>query len=185
MRKQLSVLVVAAFGLVLLNLPVAQADTITLSAILSGTSEVPPHSVAGSGSATVTLDTVANTVAVSLTFSGLTAPAVAGHIHCCAPIGSNAKVVLPFTGLPNATSGTFNSTFSIPSSLVNGITLSDFITGLESGNAYVNLHTSTFPGGEIRGQLPEPASLTLVLLGLASMLISSRGRRTPGSGAAA
>lgn len=44
-----------------------------------------------------------------------------------------------------------------------------FIAGLNSGQTYFNIHTSQFPGGEIRGQLnavPEPASLLLLTTGV-------------------
>ncbi len=42
------------------------------------------------------------------------------------------------------------------------------IAGLLAGNTYLNIHTTAFPGGEIRGQLrvPEPASLLLLASGL-------------------
>ena len=48
-----------------------------------------------------------------------------------------------------------------------------FVQGLTNGRAYLNIHSSTVPGGEIRGFLvPEPGSLALVgaaLLGLAAI----------------
>ena len=64
--------------------------------------------------------------------------------------------------------GTYNGSFVA----ANGGTASGaeaaLIAGLESDQAYVNIHSPSFPGGEIRGQLasvPEPASLTLLGLG--------------------
>jgi hypothetical protein len=39
------------------------------------------------------------------------------------------------------------------SDLQGGISLADLVSNIRSGNAYVNVHTTTFPGGEIRGQL--------------------------------
>ena len=72
--------------------------------------EVPSNASPATGFTMVTLDDVADTLNVNETFSGLTAPATAAHIHCCAPPGNNVGVVLPFTpglGFPLSTSGTF------------------------------------------------------------------------------
>jgi hypothetical protein len=121
---------------------------------------------------------------VDESFSGLTGgPAVAAHIHCCAPAGVNAMVAVPFTGFPAATSGTYLNTFDLTllgtynAAFVaaNGGTAASaeaaLIAGLNSFQTYVNIHDATFPGGEIRGQLvPEPATSGLLLLGLTSMI---------------
>jgi hypothetical protein len=72
---------------------------------------------------------------------------------------------VPFTGFPNATSGTYNQSFDL--SVVgtynaafiaaHGGTVASakaaFIAALKTGQTYANIHDSTFPGGEIRGQL--------------------------------
>lgn len=141
------------------------ADTLTFTATLKGTSETPPNTSPGTGSATVTLS--GNILTVMESFSGLTAPASAAHIHCCVPPGTAAPVVVPFAGFPNATSGTFSGTFDLSTFVFSGgATEASFLAGLESGLAYVNIHDVNFPGGEIRGQLtqvtPEPASLLLL-----------------------
>ena len=57
-----------------------------------------------------------------------------------------------------------------------------FFAGLESGNAYFNIHTSNFPGGEIRGQIgaagvPEPASWGLMIGGFGVVGGALRSRR--------
>ena len=145
------------------------ADTMSFVASMNGASETPPNNSPASGNALVTLS--GNTLTVFETFSGLTAPATAAHIHCCAPPGVAAPVVVPFTGFPNATSGSFTETFDLSTfSFGGGLNEATFIAGLEGGLAYVNIHNSNFPGGEIRGQLipaPEPASF--LLLGTSSL----------------
>jgi hypothetical protein len=125
-----------------------------------------------------------NTLTVNEVFSGLTTPASAAHIHCCGAVGVNEPVAVPFTGFPNAASGTYMSSFDLtlastynPSFLTaNGGTAASaeaaFIAGLNSFQTYANIHNATFPGGEIRGQLaqvPEPATTGLLLLGLAAI----------------
>jgi hypothetical protein len=116
----------------------------------------------GTGSATMTLDDVANTLQVSLTFSGLLGTTLDAHIHCCSPPGVNSGVVIPFNPpFPlGVTSGVMNNLFNI--SPLN-------VARVKTGGAYINIHTTNTPGGEIRGQIaaiPEPSTLLLVGAGL-------------------
>ena len=96
--------------------PVAQATPMTFGGVLSGSNEV-PLLLAATGSVTVVLDPSAQTLAINTTFSGLTSNDVAAHIHCCAPLGTNAIVAttMPaFTGFPlGVTAGTFGQSFSL------------------------------------------------------------------------
>ena len=162
--------------------PSINAATIVFIATLSGANEVPPNGSPATGSGTFTLDDVANTLAVNESFSGLTAPDTAAHIHCCALPGTNTPVVLSFTAFfpTGVTAGTFNHTFTLATDL-SGITVAAFISGLKSSQAYANIHDANFPGGEIRGQLiavvPEPASLGLFAFGAGCLLIARRLRR--------
>ena len=75
--------------------PGANADQIVFTASMSGLNENPPNNTSGTGFAEVTLDTVLDTITVNLTWSGLTGPAAAGHIHGPAPVGTNAPVLFP------------------------------------------------------------------------------------------
>jgi hypothetical protein len=160
----------------MLPVPAAHADVINLFANLSGANERPtPVPSLGTGFVQVVLDTTAQTLELNVTFSGLTSPDNAAHIHCCAPLGTNAGVAttVPTFGAlgPNpefplgVTSGTYDQTFSLLDSrfynpafvTANGGTVAGaeaaLIAGLESQMTYFNIHTANFPGGEIRGQL--------------------------------
>ena len=163
----------------------ASASTIYV-ATLSGANEVPSNGSSATGSATLTL--TGDSLAVDISFSGLSAAASAGHIHCCTPPGSNVGVAVPFTAFPNVTSSgadytntfdlTQTATYSSSFLTANGGTAAGaeaaLIAGLNAGQAYVNIHDANFPGGEIRGfdqaAVPEPGTLSMgaaALLGLA------------------
>jgi hypothetical protein len=126
---------------VLLLWGIARADQINFKADLSSASEVPPVTGAGKGTATASLDTAAKTLTWTVTYSGLSGPATAGHIHGPAVAGANAGVLVPFTG-------------DLASPIKGSATLTDAqISDLEAGKLYVNLHTADNKPGEIRGQL--------------------------------
>jgi hypothetical protein len=160
-------------SLVLAFAAVAASAQSTFQASLSGLNEVSPNGSPGIGFGTVVLNLAKDQITVNLSFSGLLAPATVSHIHGPAPAGINAGAIFPLSGVPNATSGVLpEQVFAITPTQVGY---------LEAGNLYFNIHTSVFPGGEIRGQLalvPEPSSLTLAGLGLlgAAWQLRRRGR---------
>jgi hypothetical protein len=118
----------------------------TVTATLSGANENPPNASPATGTTNISVDPVSNTVTFTLTFSGLLAPSTAAHIHQ-APVGVNGPVVVPLTIPLGVTSATATGT----ATPITPFQVKD-ICANPSG-FYVNVHSSVFPGGEIRGQL--------------------------------
>jgi hypothetical protein len=142
--RQASWLVPIVIG-VFLVWEVAHAAQLNFKADLSNVSEVPPVTGTGKGTAMVSLDTTTKTLTWTVTYSGLSGPATAAHIHGPAAPGANAGVLVPFSG-------------DLASPIKGSATLTDAqISDLEAGKLYVNVHTTANKSGEIRGQLvPTP-----------------------------
>lgn len=176
------------------------AHQVVYIAQLSGPAESPPNGSPGTGFATITFDDHDFTMRLEVSFSGLLGNVTASHIHCCTtnPGASTAGVAtqLPsFSGFPlGGPSGSYDSTFNMtlasswnPAFVsahggTTGQAFSDLLAGAEAGKAYLNIHTSAFGGGEIRGFLalapvPEPASWGLMLAGLGLVAAGSMRRR--------
>jgi len=138
---------------------------------LSGPAEAPPNNSPGTGKALVTIDAVANTMRLQATFSGLLAGVTASHIHAATAVAgtgtAGVATTLPtFAGFPSGvTAGTYDQTFNMllsssynPAYVTNngGTTASAFAAlraAISAGKAYLNIHSTMFPGGEIRGFL--------------------------------
>jgi hypothetical protein len=164
------------------------ATIYVFDANLSGAAESPPNASAGTGFAQVTFDDVANLMNVNVTFSGLSGTTTASHIHAAtaSPGTGTAGVATTtpyFAGFPiGVTSGTYNNTLDMTQTssynsayiTANGGTVASaeaaLLSAMLADEAYLNIHTTVVPGGEIRGFLvlvPEPGILTLLVLGAA------------------
>jgi Metallo-peptidase family M12B Reprolysin-like/CHRD domain/Secretion system C-terminal sorting domain len=124
----------------------ANCNLLSINATLTGASEVPANASTATGIVTGTFNKVTNQLNLKVVFNGLTSNASASHIHIGA-VGANGGVIVGFSGVPAAKSGTF--TYSGVLSAANA-------TALLAGNTYVNVHNASFPGGEIRGQISTP-----------------------------
>ena len=176
----------------------AQANTITFTAALSGANQSPPIASPATGFAEVIYNDVTHMLEVIVSFSGLTSPDTASHIHAAtaAPLTGTAGVattVPTFPGFPSGvTSGSYDQTMDLtlassfnPSFVTaNGGTVAGaetaLVNALMSGEAYLNIHTVNNPGGEIRGFLlaPDEAETILLLtLGLMATLGFVRRQR--------
>jgi hypothetical protein len=120
---------------------VATSKAVSMSAPMSGAMEVPPTKSTGTGMVDATFDKQSNVLTWTITYSGLSGPATAGHFHGPAAAGVNAPPSLPLSGsLESPIKGTATLTAAQASDLT-------------AGNWYMNLHTAANPDGEIRGQV--------------------------------
>jgi hypothetical protein len=139
--------------------------------ILSADSNERPNPVvsSGTGSATVQVDDVSNLVTIlSGTYENMNSVVTLAHIHGLADENTPAGIIMNLTPT-GGLAGTFTGSEVLSPANVAGIL---------AGLSYINVHTSTNPGGEIRGQLrviPEPGAG--LLLGLAGAGLVLRRRR--------
>jgi len=134
-----------------------------LRAGLNGFQQVPSILSNGKGTFTATINSSSSSISYTLTYSGLSSPALFSHIHF-AQRGVNSAIFAFLCGgggkpacPPNG--GTVSGTITAADILAittQGLAAGDFagaVRAIESGNTYVNVHTTNFPGGEIRGQI--------------------------------
>lgn len=127
----------------------ATADVFELQATLNGDQQVPPNDSIATGAATMTYDDQTNLFFLDVVVEGIAVGDITGtHIHA-APEGQNGPVVVNLL--------TFGS-WEVDGDGIR-LTVADgqFPDGNEldllTGGTYINVHTTAFPGGEIRGQI--------------------------------
>jgi hypothetical protein len=180
----------------------ARAQVISYVANLSGPAEEPPNNSPGTGLGQVDYNPTTHLMRVRINFTGLVGNTTASHIHAATPTpGSGtagvATTTPTFAGFPlGVTFGTYDNTLDMTQATsynpayitANGGTTTSaeaaLALAMSTGRAYLNVHSSTFPGGEIRGFLspvPEPTSLALTgIAGLAALRFArQRLRQVP------
>jgi hypothetical protein len=192
-------LILLLASILLVGAPVCEALPFTAS--LDGPSENPPVPSPGTGTAFIDFDLTSHTLSVQASFSDLVGLTTDAHIHCCVAPPGNVGVatqVPRFAGWPmGVMEGTYSmvfdttlaSTFNPAFVTANGSVAAAeaaLFAGISTGMAYFNIHTSFRPGGEIRGflepaQVPSPATLALLGLGLAAFRVAAHGRQRRGS----
>jgi hypothetical protein len=119
------------------------AQTVTYTVTLEGAQEVPPVITLATGTATVVIDYQTGDIDINGTYSNLSADQTDAHLHGPAPRGQTAGPILTLTGTGGNT-GTFSG---------SGILTSTQMQDVFSNLTYINVHSTLFPNGEIRGQL--------------------------------
>ena len=131
---------------------------------ISGDQEVPATASSGTGTLNGTYDETTMELIFTVDFSGLSGTTTASHFHGPALPDSNAGVRIGLSGFPTGvTSGSFSDTVTLDASQQ-----AELLAGLW----YINIHTSAFGGGEIRGQLFETKALPVELT---SFTVSTNG----------
>lgn len=115
----------------------AQAET-SFVFLLQPSQEVPPTPSQASGVCVATLNDAQDALSVTCTHN--VQNVTAAHIHR-APRGVNGGVIFPFPNAASPITGTWMN-----------LTPQD-VQDLMAAGLYVNVHSTAFPGGEIRGQI--------------------------------
>ena len=145
MQRKVFSFLLAIAAVVLLGSAASAQQRFTAN--LNTIQEVPPTNTNGRGRCMVTLNLAQTQITeVTCQFDGLSSGVTQGHIHGPASPGANAGILFdltPPTGVTSSapfTRGPFNLT-------------TEQLGFLRAKRLYINIHTTNFPGGEIRGQI--------------------------------
>jgi len=161
----------AAVMILISILSSAASANLIFNVSLDGAQEFPANASPGIGTAIANFNQTTGAMSINGSFSNLLGNINNAHLHGYSAAGVNSGVIfgLSFTA---GTSGTFSGNGIIPQARIQ-----DILNGL----SYINIHSTQFPGGEIRGQLinpvPEPGTGLLVFLAAGLGAIGQYRRR--------
>ena len=161
--------VTAILAVVMLSATSANEGNLKLHASLTGFQESPPKLTSGTGTFSATIS--GGTLTYKLTFSNLSSPVLQAHIHfgqkavsggifiwLCQTATNPSPTPLTTPVCPAGGGTVTGSVTAADVQKIAGQTLrsgnfDDALAIIRSGEAYANVHTTNFPGGEIRGQV--------------------------------
>jgi len=176
MATRVSVLLIAMAVLVVGAASFAHAAGVTYGAVLTGPNESPPNASPGTGVGQVDYDPATHLMHVYVNFSGLVLTGTgttASHIHAATAVAGTgtagvATTTPTFAGFPlNVRSGDYSivldmtqaSSYNPAYVTAHGGNTTqaeaDLVAAIAAGKAYLNVHSNSFPGGEIRGFLTD------------------------------
>lgn len=181
-------------------LSLALIGTAAQASVVNFQGQFKPEAPGATGTGTLLLayDELARTLQIDAVWSGLSGTTTNAHIHCCtaSPNTGTAGVALAQAGmLPGWVNGLtagsyqrlidlsqtnqYGGTFFTNSGGTTALAEARLIDNLMSGQAYFNIHTSTFGGGEIRAfvsVVPEPTAYALLATGVLAAGLFTRRR---------
>lgn len=169
-RNGISTLCIAC-GLLAGMAPALASDSYSgatkVRAVLTGYSSVPAISSPGTGRFLAQIDAANNTISYQMTYSGLEGEVDQAHIHVGQASANGGVGAFLCSNLPNPPAGTPTCPISgvvtgiiqgngVVGPNTQGIAAGEFaelVAAIRAGVTYVNIHSSKFPPGEIRGQI--------------------------------
>lgn len=185
MQKTPAVLLPLAAALALAA--AAHATPMTIEVALSPELEVPPVTSDATGTAFFHFDPELPEAGIGfeLQLTTITTPLLQAHIHQGGPgvNGDIIAVIFEFCDLaPDGCDGDPGEVeitgddlnIAGAATAFGGNSFADVIAAMQAGDAYINIHTEGFPGGELRGNIPEPATALLFATGLIGLEMCAR-----------